>query len=191
MFKKAFRKPVLFTGIILLIAFELLAQIPPGRIDTFPMIEKAPKGTPFAPFSVFTTDGKQITDQSLLNKITFINFWFEACAPCIAEMEGLNKLYADHKEKTQFQFLSFTYETKEKIAAIRKKYNIQYPIISIRKDSCYLLNFNSGFPTSIISDIHGKVAFYSCGGPIDPEIAQEIIVDDIYPVLKELLEKRY
>jgi hypothetical protein len=52
----------------------------------------AEPGKYFEKFSNFSVDRKSYSDDSLKNKITIINFWFEACAPCIAEFDALNKL---------------------------------------------------------------------------------------------------
>lgn len=92
------------------------------------------------------------SEDSLKNKITVLNFWFEACVGCIAEMGTLNDLYSNFKKYADFRFLSFTFEKPATIERMRKKYNIEYPVISISQDSCYILNFDGGFPANIISD---------------------------------------
>jgi len=51
-------------------------------------------GWSFDKFSAKTTSGITYTTDSLRNKISFINFWFEGCHPCIAEFPALNDLYA-------------------------------------------------------------------------------------------------
>jgi peroxiredoxin len=140
------------------------------------------------PFKAYSSDGKFYSNDNLKNKITMINFWFEACAPCVAEMGALNNLFSNFKSEKNFQFFSFTFESKQNIERIRKKYDIQYPIISISNDSCYLVNFNSGFPTTIISNRSGKVAYYNCGGPLDAKSAQDSIIKNIYPVIQGLLQ---
>ena len=172
------------------LAISAQTPLPKISIDSFILRPQTLRGEAIVAFNGYSTQGVFFNEKSLKNKITFINFWFEACAPCIAEIGALNKLYDDHKSNKDFQFLSFTYENPGKISQVIEKYNIQYPIISISHDSCYRLNFNSGFPTSIISNHDGKVAFYNCGGPTNPRIAGEKMVKDVYPVLKNLLENK-
>ena len=93
------------------------------------------------------------------------------------------------RNDTNFRFISVTFETKASIERIKKNYNIHYPVISTTMDSCFLMNFNSGFPTKIISDPSGKVAYYVCGGSVNPKNAQDSIAKNIIPLLKELLNK--
>ncbi len=35
-------------------------------------------------------------------KVTFLSFWFESCAPCIAEIPNLNRLYSMTKDNSGF-----------------------------------------------------------------------------------------
>jgi thiol-disulfide isomerase/thioredoxin len=130
-------------------------------------------------FKVIAIDGKVYTSDSLKNKLTFINFWIEACEPCIAEFDALNSLYNKNKNKNQFQFLSFTYETKKKTLEMAEKYHLKYPIFCIEKEYIYKLMFNLGFPTSVITDKSGKIRFIACGGFTDKEKAKERI-DSLY-----------
>jgi peroxiredoxin len=136
-------------------------------------------GKYFEKFSNFSIDGKSYSDDSLKNKINIINFWFEACAPCIAEFDALNKLYERFKTNKNFQFLSFTFESKENGQRVANSYHLSYPIICLERNSIYKLIFNLGFPTTIITDRTGKVRLIKCGGPEDEEAVNKI-VDSLY-----------
>ena len=143
---------------------------------------------PFLPFSAYSDGGQLLSEKNLTGKITFVNFWFEACLPCRAEINPLKNLYATFKNEKDFQFLSFTYESSPAIARIKKEYNIKYPIIHLRNDSCYLLNFNSGFPTTMIIDPQGKTALYLCGGKGEELAAEKQFQNEFYPVIRKLLK---
>jgi hypothetical protein len=43
-----------------------------------------PIGKDFKPFNLTAVSGKKYTQDNLKGKITFIEFWFEACSPCIS-----------------------------------------------------------------------------------------------------------
>lgn len=118
----------------------------------------------FELFTAKATDDKIYSNTNLKSKITFINFWFEGCAPCIAEFDALNDLYKKYKSNKDFQFLSFTFETHENVLRVASKYHLEYPILTIEKNEIYKLIFNLGFPTSIITDRLGKISFIKCGG---------------------------
>lgn len=72
-------------------------------------------------FVLKSKDGKQLTPKNLIGKVTFINFWFESCMPCIAGMGALENLYKKFKSNKKFQFVSITYENHERIDTVRKK----------------------------------------------------------------------
>jgi thiol-disulfide isomerase/thioredoxin len=133
----------------------------------------------FKTFSAKTITGNIYTNDSLKNKVTFINFWFEACAPCIAEFDALNSLNNKYKGDKNFQFLSFTYETNENITRIANEHHLEYPILHIEKEKIYDLIFKLGFPTNIITDQSGNIRYIKCGGFTDEKKAQEEF-DSVY-----------
>lgn len=143
-------------------------------------------GKYFEKFYNFSADGKPYSEDSLKNKITIINFWFEACAPCIAEFDALNKLYDRFKSNKNFQFLSFTFETKENAQRVANSYHLSYPIICLERNTIYKLIFNLGFPTTMITDKTGTIKFMKCGGPED-EKAVSKTVDSLYSKKIEML----
>ena len=141
---------------------------------------------PFPAFS-YLSEGKIIDNEHLKGKTVFINFWFEACAPCIAEFGAFNEMYNKLKGHANFEFISFTFETSEKIEEIRDKYQIQYKTLSIKREECYRLNNNNGFPTSFIVDSVGLIKYRVSGGNTDKNKAKEFIMSKVYPeILKNL-----
>ena len=58
------------------------------------------------PFS-YTDRGEIIDNNYLKGKTVFINFWFEACAPCIAEFEAFNEMYTKLKGNPNFDIHFF------------------------------------------------------------------------------------
>ena len=44
-------------------------------------------GKPFKSFDLKSVSNNKYSQDDLKGKITFIDFWFEACTPCIAEMK--------------------------------------------------------------------------------------------------------
>ena len=147
-------------------------------------------GKYFEKFSNFSADGKPYSEDSLKNKITIINFRFEACASCIAEFDALNKLYERFRSNKNFQFLSFTFELKENAKRVANSYHLSYPIICLERSSIYKLIFDLGFPTTMITDKTGKIKFIKSGGPEDEETANKVI-DSLYSAkIEKLLSQK-
>lgn len=120
------------------------------KMDTLYHPIKYFKGKESPSFEHSSLSGKQYSSNSLKGKITFVNFWFSNCSPCIAEMKSLNELYLQFKDNPDFQFLSFTFDNPQLISKAIEKYNLSFDIISISDPECRRLNFNKGFPTNII-----------------------------------------
>lgn len=132
--------------------------------------------------------GKNYVASDLNKKITLINFWFEACVPCLAEFEALNDLYEKYKCKNSFQFFSFTFESKENAERVVKERNLKFPILLISYDSSRIMNFGQGYPLNIIVNKEGKVNLISPGGPTDPKMAKEKFNILFKPALDLLLQ---
>jgi cytochrome c biogenesis protein CcmG, thiol:disulfide interchange protein DsbE len=140
-------------------------------------------------FRSTSLNGESYSREILAGKVTFINFWFEHCPPCIAEFEALNDLYKRFKENKEFQFLSFTWEKKENALRVAQKYGLEYPIICLSPDSCRKLinNKYAGYPTNIITNKASKIQFFIIGGPKDSEEAEKVEQTIFIPKLEELL----
>lgn len=62
-----------------------------------------------------TIDSVLYNSETLKGKITFINFGFAACAPCVAEIDALNEIYSKQKGNTYFNFLSISVDDPQAI----------------------------------------------------------------------------
>lgn len=144
-------------------------------------------GNKYKPFNLTSLNGKNYSQESLKGKITFIDFWFESCSPCIAEMNALENLYENFCVYKNFQFLSITYETSETIKRLLKKYKMPYPIINTSLDSCINLNFGKGFPAKIIVGEDGEILYFSFGGDPDIDRSDLYFKTNLYPLLNCLL----
>ncbi len=142
--------------------------------------------TPFPLFS-YVSNGDTISNTSILGKTVFINFWFEGCPPCIAEFDALSEMHELLKNHKNTDFVTFTFESNANIEKIRKKYNLEYKIISIPRTECYRLNNNNGFPTSMLIDKAGNISWISSGGQLDKEKVKKFIIGYVYPKMLKML----
>ena len=49
-------------------------------------------GQPYIEFRI-ANEARGVDNQILKGKVVLINFWFEGCHPCMAEMDALNNLF--------------------------------------------------------------------------------------------------
>lgn len=146
-------------------------------------------GKTFDPFSFTTKDSAVFSNASLKGKVVFINFWFEACPPCVAEFEELNALYLKYTNDPKFIFVSFSSDNPETVSAVQQKYHITFPVISISKEECYRLNQQNGFPTSIILNTASKIHFMHTGGSLEKEEIKLYFTNTLYPAIQEAFDK--
>jgi cytochrome oxidase Cu insertion factor (SCO1/SenC/PrrC family) len=144
-------------------------------------------GRSIPPFHIPSIKGDSYSNENLKGKITFMNFWFESCIPCIVEMKSLVTLYESFKDNDDFQFLSITYEKKEVVKKVADQFKMTYPILLTTIDTCNYLNFKKGFPTTIICNKKGEIVFFTFGGTTDPLGADLYFKTNVYPLLNCLL----
>jgi thiol-disulfide isomerase/thioredoxin len=143
-------------------------------------------GQPYIEFKI-TNETEAVDNQSLSGKVVLINFWFEGCHPCMAEMEALNNLFKKMSSNKDFVFISLTWENNETIKRIKEKFGLAFEIFSAPPKECQRLNFGCGYPTSIILDKSGIVKYKRSGGPIEIEKANEFIEKTLLPQIQSLL----
>jgi peroxiredoxin len=142
----------------------LFAQIkrkpptPDDQLKKNDSINKAAIGKPYLDFEHIGDDGITYSKKNLLGKKYYINFWFQACHPCMEEMDALIELNNKIKN-TNNEFISFTFDSPEVVARIRKERNLNFKIICVSREECNRLMVAGGFPTHIIVDEKGNIEF--------------------------------
>lgn len=137
-------------------------------------------------FQAVTLEGDTISEKSLEGKVTLFNFWFETCAPCMAELGELNRLYDKLKTNSEFQFISFSTDDVEDIKRVIQKYQLRFPVCSISREEAYKLNFKLAFPTNIVIDKEAKVIYLKDGGPVEAKQVRERIKEIENCIINEL-----
>ena len=105
-------------------------------------------------YQVLTLDGSPKTIGVGKGKVTFISYWATWCAPCLAELPSIEKLYGDYGE--QINFVLLTNEAPETVATFLKKKPYTLPIYAPRMTPPTLL-FDKSIPTNYLIDQKGKI----------------------------------
>ncbi|VXC63294.1 Thiol:disulfide oxidoreductase related to ResA [Arthrobacter sp. 9V] len=129
-----------------------------GSVTEFAKADRAApvalKGTLF--------NGETVKPEDLQGKVTVLNFWFAACAPCRIEAPQLEALHQDFKDQG-VQFFGVNLRDEQATAeAFDKTFNITYPSFN-DKDGAVLLSVSGivppgAVPTTLVLDKEGKVA---------------------------------
>lgn len=135
---------------------RLTVQTPDGNGNFFDPYATAKKliGRHF-PIEIFENEkGKNYKSKFLVNKPTFITFWFTNCPPCVEEIPILNDLKKDFADKANF--LAITFDSPEKVREFLKKRDFTYDQIVNAKKQIDQLKI-SAYPTNLILNKEGVV----------------------------------
>ncbi len=134
-----------------------------------------------------TITGEFFNGLSLKDSILVLNFWDVHCAPCIAEMPGLNKLKNAYNNKP-VAFIALSMDDPNVVAEkfIRNhRFELRQLFFDneLKKEQFYCA---PGYPTTIIVDQQSKVFFILEGGNI--ENAATEIYDKLSVEIDKLLK---
>jgi thiol-disulfide isomerase/thioredoxin len=107
-------------------------------------------------------DGSAVESADILGKVTVLNFWFAACAPCRVEAPQLEELHQEFKDQgVQFYGVNLRDE-KATAEAFDKTFGLTYPSFN-DKDGGVLLAVSGlvppgAVPTTLVLDKDGRVA---------------------------------
>lgn len=148
--------------------------------------------SPFKNFSGKDFDGNAV-DGSLFsnNAVTVINFWFNGCKPCVAELSKLNELN-DTIQSMGGEVIGINTETFDgNETAIKEAANIlesqgaKYRNLSIDSDSDagkYASDIMA-FPTTILVDRNGNIVGDPMLGGIDDQANYDALMKQIQSVI--------
>ncbi|MFC0515426.1 redoxin domain-containing protein [Mucilaginibacter angelicae] len=119
-------------------------------------------GEAIEPFSTHDINGNKIKLKDLRGKVVVLNFWFIGCPACMQEIPELNKLVDDYKDNTNVVFLAVALDGRYDLKKFLKQTEFKYDIID---DGGYIAGgYKIGlYPTSVILDKEGTVAFHTVG----------------------------
>ncbi|PWS27684.1 hypothetical protein DHW03_08870 [Pedobacter yonginense] len=151
-------KSYLATFFLLMACFFARAQEAPVRWATQETFFEDLVGKDLPNFSGQTVDKVSFKKEDLKSQIVLINFWFEKCPPCIAEMPELNKLVKKYSDK-KVRFIALTYDMPNAAKRFQKRSGYLYEIVSLTKEEIRKLNINHGFPSNILVGKDGKILY--------------------------------
>lgn len=114
-------------------------------------------------FKLQDMEGNIISLESFRNKVIFINEWATWCAPCIAEMPGIQSLYDEMKDKKDLVFVMLSLDTKPgKISKFIDKKGYTFPVYVAASQVPDVLRSPS-IPTTFVVSKTGKIVSKKVG----------------------------
>lgn len=112
-----------------------------------------PKVQPFD-YRITSLDGATMTAPIGKGKVTFLSYWATWCAPCIAELPSIEKLYEDYGDRIDFVLI--TDEDAETVKAFAQKKEYELPFYNPAQDTPVSLAERS-IPTNYVIDKKGNI----------------------------------
>ena len=111
-------------------------------------------------WALINEENQIIRLSELSNKPIFINFWASWCAPCIAEMPSIEKLYAEYKDKVHFVIA--TYEDKTLVDKFLQKHELNFQVYRYQTKEPELLQSKT-IPATFIINSKGEIVVKEIG----------------------------
>ena len=145
-----------------------------------------------------TIDGEMLKTEELKGKIVFYNFSFAVCKPCIAQKEGLNKLYETYASDDVL-FVTITFDNvspfikSNGLATAQSEYiqamhDMRFKIVSVDADEIERrFNINS-YPTNFLVGVDGNIVKMKTGIKSFETATQELLAE-FSPTIQSELQK--
>lgn len=126
---------------------------------------KVKAGQPLPDFLLTGLDGKLHDKGTLAGKYSVISFFFEACAPCIAEVPALNKFRELHPE---LNLVAVTFDDKAKAQRFMDRHKLNWPVLIESRAFNQRLGINS-YPSFVVLDPKGRFLGFRQMGQVPSE----------------------
>lgn len=141
------------SGKVMFSGEQAMREISRERLNHSTAIFEKWGGKPCPMFAGKDLNGKEWTNEKIRGKVTLINFWHSASAPCIREIPWLNKLM---RKYPQVNFLACTFNTPAQIEKVITETSFLY--LQLADGAALWQAFGVTLsPTTILLDEEGKV----------------------------------
>jgi peroxiredoxin len=155
--KESFQSLILIVLIVVGVGIFVWLQIKDSSFNPFgkPLLGK---GVPAPNFTFPGLDGKKISLADYKGKVVLLNIWATWCAPCVAEMPSMEKLYQELKNE-DFEILAVSVDESgaEAVKPFMEKHKLGFPVLLDTKGDIKTLYQTTGIPESFIIDKDGII----------------------------------
>ena len=106
---------------------------------------------------LYDEKGEPLPNRQLQGEVVLLNVWATWCAPCVAEMPGLNSLYQQLDSKKVYFLMVSVDQEFEKAVAFRDKKGYKFPIYRLGQLPEQLRS--NTIPSTYVIDSKGQLRF--------------------------------
>ncbi|MEO3404044.1 TlpA disulfide reductase family protein [Mucilaginibacter sp. CAU 1740] len=151
---------------------QMLASLPKPEESTY-----FTTGEEMETFNTRDLNNNKIKLKELRGKVVVLNFWFINCPACMQEIPELNKLVDTYKDNPNVVFLAIALDYSYELRKFLKTTAFNYDIIDNGRDIANNYKIHL-YPTSVILDKEGKVAFHTVGFAPNAPIWMKKTIDE-------------
>jgi peroxiredoxin len=151
----------------LLLAMAGLASFTLKAQET-PQTEPKKEGEPMPSIVLKDLDGKEVDLKTLANsgKVTIISFWATWCAPCKKELDNMNEVIDEWREKYNVQLIGISIDDSRNAMKVKpfvqgKKWDFTV-LLDVNQDTKRSLNFPN-VPYTLLIDQNGNIVYKHLG----------------------------
>ncbi len=129
-------------------------------------------------FSVTDVNGNVFKISELLKnkKAVILNFWFIGCDPCKMEFPYMQQAYDEYKDDIEILAINPYDGNNESVKEYSEQMKLSFPMFSCESEWANMFKI-SAFPTTIVIDKYGMVAFSHTGMITDKEVFNRIFTN--------------
>lgn len=148
---------------------------------------KIKPGEPLPDFTLTGLDDKRYDKAALAGRVTVISFFFEACAPCVAEVPALNRFRELHPE---LNLVAVTFDKRDRAERYLSRHKLSWPILFDSREFNTAIGVTS-YPAFAVLDADGRLLGYRVMGktPTPDEAAGRAEHGELAAWVKELTAK--
>lgn len=170
-------------------ALKICSEKNPAKGQTIFLPTDCVIGTRFPRFECTTISNKKINEDYFKGKVSIVNFWFEGCAPCVAEVPGFNQL-AHTYGKDKLRYVAISTDRQEDVEAFLKNHDWDFDHVSDGKPIVTnVFHLPWGYPTTFLVDQEGIITKIINGGKTD-STAVAMIQANLAPDIDRLLSEK-
>lgn len=126
-------------------------------------------------FSITDVNGNSYKMSELLKekKAVILNFWFIGCGPCKMEFPYMQEAYGEFKDEIEILAINAYDGTDKTVKEYAAEMSLTMPMLSCESEWITMFRI-SAFPTTVVIDRYGMVAFSHTGSITDKAIFTKI-----------------